>query len=220
MAAAKPEKMHGFMKVYSFFTFFQPYEATTYCCLCYLCRQGKTINLSEELKNKVQSKNNNAMISEKLVKAINKQIAAEMWSANMYLSMSYFLKKEGYDGFAHWLKKQSLEEMEHAYGLSDYVVSRGGSVVIGNIDEVPLKWESVAALFKNVYEHECKVSALIDELVDVASGLGDKASEDFLQGYVREQVEEEATSRGIMERVNKADCTALFFLDEKMSQRA
>lgn len=160
------------------------------------------------------------MISEKLVKAINKQIAAEMWSANLYLSMSYYLQKEGYDGFAHWLKKQSIEEMEHSYGLGDYVIKRGGAVVIENIDEVPKEWESVAALFKNVYEHECKVSALIDELVNVAADLRDKASEDFLLTYVREQVEEEATAQGIMERVGKADSSALFFLDEKMSQRA
>ena len=160
------------------------------------------------------------MISEKLVQAINKQIVAEMWAANLYLSMSYFVKQQGFDGFAHWLKKQSVEEMEHSYGLADYVIKRGGNVVIGKVDEVPVAWDSIAALFKNVYEHECKVSAMIDELVNLASDLRDKASEDFLLTYVREQVEEEDTAQGIMERVTKADSSALFFLDEKMSQRA
>ena len=85
---------------------------------------------------------------------------------------------------------------------------------------MPVAWDSIAALFKNVYEHECKVSAMIDELVNLASDLRDKASEDFLLTYVREQVEEEDTAQGIMERVTKADSSALFFLDEKMSQRA
>ena len=50
------------------------------------------------------------MISEKLQNAINEQITAEMWSANLYLAMSFFMEKEGYNGMANWLKKQSFEE--------------------------------------------------------------------------------------------------------------
>ena len=51
------------------------------------------------------------MISEKLQNAINEQITAEMWSANLYLAMSFYFEKEGFSGFAHWMKKQSQEEM-------------------------------------------------------------------------------------------------------------
>ncbi len=47
------------------------------------------------------------MISEKLQNAINEQITAEMWSSNLYLSMSFYFEKEGFSGFAHWMKKQS-----------------------------------------------------------------------------------------------------------------
>ena len=54
------------------------------------------------------------MISEKLQNAINEQITAEMWSSNLYLSMSFYFACEGFDGFAHWMKKQSQEELEHA----------------------------------------------------------------------------------------------------------
>ena len=57
---------------------------------------------SEILKFKV-------MITEKLQNAINDQIIAEMWSANLYLSMSFYLEKEGYDGLSHWMKRQSQE---------------------------------------------------------------------------------------------------------------
>ena len=46
-------------------------------------------------------------MTERLQKELNEQITAEMWSANLYLSMSFFMQKEGYEGFAHWLKKQS-----------------------------------------------------------------------------------------------------------------
>ena len=66
------------------------------------------------------------MISQKLQEAINVQIAAEMWSSNLYLSMSFYFKKLGYDGFASWMRKQSQEELGHAYDLADYVSKRGG----------------------------------------------------------------------------------------------
>ena len=66
------------------------------------------------------------MISEKLQKAINEQITAEMWSSNLYLAMSFYFEKEGFSGFAHWMKKQSHEELEHAYAMADYIIKRGG----------------------------------------------------------------------------------------------
>ena len=67
------------------------------------------------------------MISEKLQKAINEQITAEMWSSNLYLAMSFYFEKEGFSGFAHWMKKQSQEEMGHAYAMADYIIKRGGT---------------------------------------------------------------------------------------------
>ena len=54
------------------------------------------------------------MITEKLEKAFNDQITAELWSSNLYLQMAFYLQKEGWDGFAHWMNKQSEEEREHA----------------------------------------------------------------------------------------------------------
>ena len=49
-------------------------------------------------------------MTERLQKALNEQITAELWSANLYLSMSFFLRREGYDGFAHWMQVQAQEE--------------------------------------------------------------------------------------------------------------
>ncbi|MEE1232990.1 MAG: ferritin [Phocaeicola sp.] len=159
------------------------------------------------------------MISEKLQAAINEQIVAEMWSSNLYLSMAFYLKKEGLDGFAIWMQKQSQEELQHAYDLADYVMKRGGVAKVNKIDAVPQEWDSVLALFEHVYNHECHVSALIDELVNVAAAEKDKASQDFLWGYVREQVEEEATAKGIVDKVRIAGKEGLLFLDDKLGQR-
>ena len=71
------------------------------------------------------------MISQKLQDAINAQIVAEMWSANLYLSMSYFFAAKGYEGFASWMKAQAHEENDHADMLAQYVMKRGGQAKVG-----------------------------------------------------------------------------------------
>lgn len=159
------------------------------------------------------------MITQKLQDAINAQIAREIWSANLYLSMAFYLDKEGFTGFATWMKKQSQEEMDHAYQMADYVIKRGGTAVVGQIDAVPTQWGTPLEVFEAVYEHECKVSRWIDELVDIASAEKDKATQDFLWGFVREQVEEEATASGIVDRIKKMGDSAIFNLDQQYGSR-
>ena len=132
------------------------------------------------------------MITEKLEKAFNDQITAELWSSNLYLQMAFYLQKEGWDGFAHWMLKQSDEEKEHAVELAGYLMN----------------------------EHECHVSRLINDLVDVASAEKDKATQDFLWGFVREQVEEEDTALSILEKIRKCNGGAgLFYIDGELAKR-
>lgn len=159
------------------------------------------------------------MISEKLQNAINEQVIAEMWSSNLYLSMSFYFAREGYEGFASWMRAQSKEEMDHALMLADYVIKRGGKAKVDKIDVVPTGWGSPLEVFEAVYKHECHVSALIDKLVDVASAERDKASQDFLWGFVREQVEEEATAQTIVDKIRLAGDAGLFYIDAQLGQR-
>ena len=159
------------------------------------------------------------MLTEKLQKAFNDQIAAEMWSSNLYLSMSFFLEKSGLSGFASWLKKQSQEELNHAYEMADFMAKRGGVALVGAVEAVPTTWESPLALCEHIYKHECHVSKLIDELLEVAKGEKDNASEDFVWTFVREQIEEEATAQGIIDKVKLAGSAALLMLDGQLAQR-
>lgn len=159
------------------------------------------------------------MISQKMQDALNGQIVAEMWSANLYLSMSFYFEAEGFTGFANWMKKQSQEETAHAYEFAGYIIKRGGVAVLGQIDAVPQKWESPLAAFENVYSHECKVSAMINDLLGLAKEEGDYATEDFLWQFVREQVEEEATASGIVDRLKRMGSTAIFNLDQEYGAR-
>lgn len=159
------------------------------------------------------------MISKKVQDAINKQISAEMWSANLYLSMSYFFAREGFEGFANWMKKQSQEELEHAYKLADYLIVREGTVLIDKIDVVPTGWGSPLEIFEHAFEHEKKVSKFINELVDVAESEKDKATVDFLSWYISEQVEEEATARSIIKKIKIAGDAGLYYVSAELGKR-
>lgn len=159
------------------------------------------------------------MMTEKLQQAINDQITAELWSANLYLAMSFYMEKEGYSGIAHWLKKQSAEENDHACQMASYMIKRGGIAKVDKVDVVPNEFGTPLEVFQQVYEHECRVSKMIDDLVDIASAERDKATQDFLWGFVREQVEEEATAAGIVDKLKKAGDSGLLYIDAQLAQR-
>ncbi len=159
------------------------------------------------------------MITTKLQQAINDQINAEMWSANLYLAMSFYMEKEGYSGMSRWLKKQWIEESEHAYELAQYVIKRGGKAEVNKVDVVPNDFGTPLEVFEQVYKHERHVSELIDKLVDVAAAERDKASQDFLWGFVREQVEEEASAAAVVDMLKKAGQQGILFVDAKLGER-
>ena len=146
------------------------------------------------------------ILSKKLSEAFNAQVNAEMWSSNLYLSMSVHFQKLGLNGFAHWMKKQAEEEMEHAHKMIDFNV-------------VPTAWGSVTELFEHVYKHECYVSELIDKMVDIAEEDKDHASRDFLFGFVREQVEEESTAKEIVEQLKNYGECHVGILDHRLGKR-
>lgn len=133
--------------------------------------------------------------------------------------MAFYLKKEGWNGAANWMLRQSGEEKEHALKLADYAIKRGGEVKVGMIDVVPDGWGSLLDVFQNVYEHECHVSGLVNDLVDLASAERDKATQDFLWGFVREQVEEEDSALTIVERLKRAGEAGAFFVDAELAKR-
>lgn len=159
------------------------------------------------------------VLSQNLAKAFNEQVNAEMWSSNLYQSMAVHFKKTGLNGFAHWMEKQADEELEHARKMIDYAIDRGGDITIGQIDAVPTSWGSVAEVFEHVYKHECHVSELIDKMLSLAKEDKDYASEDFLYGFVREQVEEESNAKEIVDLLTHYGDCHVGILNNKLGKR-
>jgi ferritin len=138
------------------------------------------------------------MISEKIVKALNDQVAAEMYSHYLYLAMAAYFHDENLPGFGSWMKIQAAEEMSHAMKIYDHIIERGGRVALQKIDAPPAKWDSPLAAFENAYKHECEISSKINNIVDLAIAEKDHATNVFLHWFVDEQVEEEANALEIV----------------------
>lgn len=161
------------------------------------------------------------MIDEKMREALNKQLNAELYSSYLYLSMSAYFQSVNLSGFANWMRVQAQEELAHAMKFYDYVNERGGRVVLPAVDEPPSEWDSPLAVFEHVYEHEQKVTGLINKLVDLAVKARDHATNNFLQWFVSEQVEEEASADEVVQKLKLVgdDPSGLFMIDRELGQR-
>lgn len=161
------------------------------------------------------------MLSKKMEIALNKQINEEFWSAYLYLSMSAYLAADGKPGFAHWFKIQFDEEQEHAMKLFDYVIERGGKVTLEPIREVQKEWDSVLHVFEQTLAHEKVVTDFINDLVTLAREERDYATENMLQWFVNEQVEEEATAQGYIDALKLIGegGAGLYVLDKELGGR-
>jgi ferritin len=161
------------------------------------------------------------MLTRKMQSALNKQINAEIYSAYLYLSMGAWSDAQGLDGFANWFKIQYQEEFSHAMKIYDYVYERGGTVTMAQIDEPPTKWKSPLDAFDAVCKHEAKVTGLINKLVDLARKDSDHATDNMLQWFVAEQVEEEDTADKIRSKIKLVGSQGhgLYMIDRELAAR-
>jgi ferritin len=161
------------------------------------------------------------VISAKIEEAINKQINKEFFSWYLYLSASTYLDKINYAGMAKWMRLQASEEKEHAYKLYGYVMERGGNVVLDTIEKPKATWKSPLDVFQFAYDHELGVTKSIHNLVDNAKTENDHATLEFLNWFVKEQVEEEDHALKIVERLKLAgdNVGGLMIIDGELGRR-
>ncbi|MHC4553061.1 MAG: ferritin [Planctomycetota bacterium] len=161
------------------------------------------------------------MIPKAIEAAFNKHLNAETYSAYLYWSMSADLEDKNLPGLANWMRIQAQEEMTHAAKFYHHIVERGGKVQLTAIEAPQTEWKSVKDVFEHVLKHEQLVTSLINDLMNLALKEKDHASSMYLQWFVTEQVEEEATA---METLGKLEIVGntpggLYMLDKEMGQR-
>ena len=161
------------------------------------------------------------MISNKMEEALNAQVNAELYSAYLYLSMESYFKSLNLNGFANWMRVQTQEEVSHAMKIYDFINERSGRVTLEAIKGPQTKWDSPLAVFEAVYAHEQKVTELINDLMDLAVKQKDHATTSFLQWFVNEQVEEEASADEVVQQLKMMENApgGMFMLDRELGQR-
>lgn len=161
------------------------------------------------------------MLNNKILQDLNKQINAEIYSAYLYLSMASYFENANLKGFANWMKVQAKEEMNHAMKFYAYVNDRGDRVTLTGIANPPVEWSSPLKVFEEVYKHEQHVTSLIHNLLKSATADNDYATMEFLQWFVKEQVEEEASADEIRQKLKMIgeSTGSLLMIDKQLAKR-
>ncbi len=161
------------------------------------------------------------MLSERILNALTTQLNHEQYASHLYLAMSAYFLDQNLPGFAHWMRRQVEEESFHALKIFDYIELRRGRIVLKAIAEPGLEWDSPLAAVEAAFKHEQKISAGVNAIVDICREERDYATENFLEWFVGEQVEEEAAIDLVVQKLKKVvdSPSAMFILDNEMEQR-
>ena len=161
------------------------------------------------------------MIKQEIEDAINGQINAEFYSSYLYLSMSAYFESTDLKGMANWMIAQAQEEISHGMKMYSFVLERGGVVKLDPIEGPPIVWDSPLAVYEHALRHEEHVTSLINELVDLAIEEKDHATKNFLDWFVDEQVEEEASASEVVQQLKIIGDNGygILMLDRELGQR-
>ncbi len=161
------------------------------------------------------------MANKKVLAAFNKQMNEELNSAYIYLAMSGWFKASNFDGMASWMHHQYEEEMAHAAKFAEFIIDRGGAPEFDAMPKPPTGYKNPLDAYKAAYKHECHISSCIHKLVDLARAEKDHPAENFLQWFVEEQVEEEASTQEVVDKLTMIGDSpaALFMYDRVLGER-
>jgi ferritin len=161
-------------------------------------------------------------MNQRLQEAMNNQITNEFYSAYTYLSLAAYCESINMPGFAHWLRVQAQEELEHAMKFFDHINERGGRVSLQAIEQPPTELGSLLEVFQAAYAQEQKVTGQIHSIYDIAVEEKDYAAQALLQWFAVEQVEEEQITSELVARLDMVGDhpASLVMLDRELAGRS
>lgn len=161
------------------------------------------------------------MASEKLIKELNNQFNFELLSGYYYMGMASYCSDENMNGFAHFFIEQAKEEYEHAMKFYEFIYDIDGRVRTQAIPEPKNDFDSFLDVFEGALGHEKEVTKRINNLVEIATDEKSYPTVQFLQWFVEEQLEEEATMKDIIFKLEKMENhpQGLFMLDSQLGSR-
>jgi ferritin len=161
------------------------------------------------------------MLSEKLTKALNEQMNYEFYSAHVYLATAAYCSNESLDGFANFFLVQAEEENFHAMKFYHFINDMGERAEITGMPNPANTFSSILETFETSLGHEKEVTRRIYNLADLAMDEREHATLTFLNWFIEEQVEEEATFDTLIQRLKRIgdDNNAFEMMDSELAKR-
>jgi ferritin len=144
------------------------------------------------------------MPSDRLVTALNQQIANEFAASQQYIAIAVDYEAQTLPRLAAFFYQQALEERNHAMMMVRYLLDTRARVEIPGIDPPQHDFADCVSPVALALEQEKRVGEEIFNLMRIAREDGDFAGEQFVQWFVKEQVEEVATMSSLHDVVSRA----------------
>lgn len=145
---------------------------------------------------------------------LNVQIDKESYSSHLYLAMASWAETEGFEGVSQWLYTQAEEERIHMLKFIHYVNERGGVAKIPAIKLPPAKFKNVTEVFAAVLKHERFITDSINEIVALCIKEKDYTTQNFMQWFVTEQIEEERNVRSLIDKLKLLGSQNMYMFDK------
>ena len=139
------------------------------------------------------------MPSERFVEALNEQIGREFVAAHQYTAVGAYYERLTFPRLAKFFYDQAEEERGHAMRMVSYLNDTGSDLKLGEIAAPKNEFADHVEPIRLSLENEKKVTIAISKLYEIARETNDYASESFMQWFVDEQVEEEASMGALLE---------------------
>ncbi len=144
------------------------------------------------------------MAEKSFAAALNEQIANEFAASQQYVGMAVYYDAETLPRLAHFFYRQALEEREHAMMMVQYLLDVGEEVHIPDIKSQETSYSDGVTPVKKALEQEKRVGGEIFALFELAREEKDYRAEQFMQWFVKEQVEEVALMSDLLNVVERS----------------
>jgi ferritin len=160
-------------------------------------------------------------MDKKMLDALNDQMREEISSAYIYFAIAADMESQNWKGVSAWFKTQAKEELGHGMKLYGYINGRGEKAIVPALEKPQESWGTILDAFEGALKHEKYISGCIHKLVKLAKEVDDLPTENFLQWFVSEQVEEEAAPEEIIQMLKKVGDSnqMLFMIDRQLGSR-
>jgi len=171
-------------------------------------------------KHNFTEKKQQIMLSNTIQEKLQNQIQKEASSSHLYLAMACWADVNGFSGVAKFLYEHSDEERMHMLKLIKFVNERGGHARVPALESPQKDFDSLKSVFKTILSHEIKVTESINDIITLCLKENDHTTNNFMQWYVTEQLEEEQMARSIIDKLEMigSDTSSLYLFDKEMGE--